>query len=67
MNDSILPRGENLRRAVAWLAERHRHDPAAIDEAAQRFDLSALEEEFLLQQWAVLRQGQKPDLAERED
>ncbi|MFP4155252.1 MAG: hypothetical protein ACLFSG_06125 [Halothiobacillaceae bacterium] len=57
MSDTILPRGESLRRALAWLAERQRHDPQAIDEAARRFDLSALEEEFLIRQWEASRGG----------
>ena len=46
--DTLLPAGEALRRAVAWLAEQPRHDGAAIEEAARRFDLTPAEEEFLL-------------------
>lgn len=52
MIDQVVPEGENLRRALAWLAAEGRHDLAAIDEAARRFDLSALDEEFLLRQRA---------------
>lgn len=48
MSDDILPHGEGLRRAVRWLSEQGRHDAAAIEEAARRFDLTPLEEEFLL-------------------
>lgn len=44
----VQPRGEGLRRAVRWLSDEGRHDPAAIEEASRRFDLSPLEEEFLL-------------------
>lgn len=52
----IIPEGEDLRRALAWLSERRREDPAAaraklIDEAALRFDLSPVDVEFLLRQW----------------
>jgi hypothetical protein len=47
-HDSILPPGESLRRAVRWLGEQGRHDPAAIEEAARRFDLAPADEEFLL-------------------
>ena len=47
-HDSILPHGEALRRAVRWLGEQQRHDAAAIEEAARRFDLTPTEEEFLL-------------------
>jgi hypothetical protein len=45
---SLLPEGEALRRAVAWLAEQPRRDGATIEEASRRFDLSPLEEAFLL-------------------
>ena len=37
-----------LRQALRWLSDEGRHDAAAIDEASRRFDLSPLEEEFLL-------------------
>lgn len=47
-NGSGLPEGEGLRRAVRWLAEQRRHDAAAIEEASRRFDLSPVEEGFLL-------------------
>ena len=45
----VQPRGEGLRRAVRWLSDEGRHDAAAVEEACRRFDLSPLEEEFLLQ------------------
>lgn len=48
-------RGENLRRAVRWLSDERRHDAAAIEEASRRFDLSPLEEEFLLREAARQR------------
>ena len=44
----IVSKGERLRRAVAWLSDVRRHDAAAVEEAARRFDLSPLQEEFLL-------------------
>ena len=44
----ILPVGEGLRRALGWLSELGRHDAAAIEEAARRFDLSPMDEDFLL-------------------
>ena len=50
---SIHPRGERLRRAIRWLSEEGRHDGAALEEAARRFDLTPLEENFL---WAHFRQ-----------
>jgi len=57
----IVPRGEALRHAVAWLSERGAWTPALIEQACQRFDLSPTDEEFLLHE--VLRwqkQGKPP-------
>lgn len=51
-SDGIQPRGERLRRAVRWLSEQGRHDAAAIEDAASRFDLTPLEENFL---WSHFR------------
>ena len=42
------PPGDGLRRAIRWLSDQRRHDPAAIEEASLRFDLNPVEEEFLL-------------------
>jgi len=52
----MVPEGEDLRRALRWLAERRLEDPKAprgklIDEAALRFDLSPVDVEFLLREW----------------
>jgi hypothetical protein len=49
--DSLLPHGEALRRAVRWLGEQPQHDLATLEEAARRFDLTPLEEQFLLEQF----------------
>ena len=46
----ILPKGEALRRAVAWLAHEGPWTPELIEQASQRFDLSPTEEEFLLEE-----------------
>jgi hypothetical protein len=46
----ILPKGEALRRAVAWLAHQGPWTPELIEQASQRFDLSPIEEEFLLEE-----------------
>jgi hypothetical protein len=59
MSDDILPHGEGLRRALRWLSEQGRHDAAAIEEAARRFDLTPLEEDFLLTHFSV--RGKDPD------
>lgn len=42
------PAGQGLRNAVRWLSASGRHDPEAIEDACRRFDLSPLDEEFLL-------------------
>ena len=46
--DSMIPAGESLRRAVAWLAEQAIRDAGAVEEASRRFNLSPLDEQFLL-------------------
>ncbi len=53
----LMPHGEALRRALRWLDDRAREDPKlnrarAISEAAQRFDLGPMEEDFLQRNWA---------------
>lgn len=42
------PARQGLREALRWLSEAGRHDAFAIEEACRRFDLSPLDEEFLL-------------------
>jgi hypothetical protein len=44
----LLPEREELRRAVAWLIEQPSRDSRTIEEASRRFDLSPLDEDFLL-------------------
>lgn len=56
-DSSLLPRGEGLRRAVRWLAEQRRHDLAAVEEAARRFDLSPRDEDFLIARFVVPDSG----------
>lgn len=48
--DPVVPRGEPLRRALAWIAEQGRCDAAVVEAAALRFDLAPRDEEFLLRQ-----------------
>ena len=45
---SLLPDHEGLRRAVEWLIGQPQRDARTIEEAARRFDLSPVDEEFLL-------------------
>jgi len=53
MSDSILPHGENLRRAVQWISDRGKHDRDAIEKASVQFDLTPQEEEFLLKHFKM--------------
>jgi hypothetical protein len=48
MNKGILPHGERIRRAIRWISGQSHHDSATIEEASQLFDLSPIEEDFLL-------------------
>jgi hypothetical protein len=48
----LVPKGDALRHAVAWLAEQGEWTPARIEEAARRYDLDPLDEEFLLREFA---------------
>jgi hypothetical protein len=45
---SLLPEHEDLRRAVQWLATQTSWNAKIIEEASLRFDLSPIDEEFLL-------------------
>ena len=56
--DSLLSEGEGLRRAVAWLADQPVRDLATIEEASWRFNLSPLDEEFLLQHFRNPARGE---------
>ncbi len=47
----IIPRGEALRKAFRWLAEQDHIDSRAVEQAARRFDLSPLEEDFLVREF----------------
>lgn len=50
-NSSFRPEHDALRRALAWLAEQHAHTPGLIEEACQRFDVTPVDEEFLLHEY----------------
>jgi hypothetical protein len=55
MGRTVVPQGEQLRRAVAWLAGQGPWTAELIDQACQRFDLSPVDEEFLLREWRRMR------------
>jgi hypothetical protein len=52
----LVSRGAALRHAVGWLAEQGDWSPPLIEEACRRFDISPLDEEFLLVQYRRLRE-----------
>jgi hypothetical protein len=54
---SLLPEHEGLRRAVQWLAAQTTWDAKTIEEASRRFDLSPIDEEFLLRTFRDARRG----------
>ena len=54
---SLLPEHEGLRRAIRWLATQKSRDVGTIDEASRLFDLSPIDEEFLLRHFREAGQG----------
>lgn len=48
----LTPHGESLRRAIRYLSDFQLHDRPSLEEVAFRFDLSPLEQEFLLRYFA---------------
>jgi hypothetical protein len=54
---SLLPEREGLRRAVQWLAAQQSRDARLIEEASRRFDLSPIDEDFLLQHFRDAAHG----------
>jgi hypothetical protein len=51
-NNTILPEGENLRRALRWISEQGSHSLPVIEEASVRFDLSPADADFLIRHFA---------------
>lgn len=56
----VVPEGEALRRAVRWLSEHRPITASRVNDAAERFDLSPLEEEFLLREFCAGRLPPRP-------
>ena len=46
----VVPKGEALRRAIAWLVGQGAWSLDLVEQACQRFDLSPAEEEFLIRE-----------------
>jgi hypothetical protein len=55
----IAPKGDTLRRAIAWLAEQREQTPGLIEEACRRFDVAPADEEFLLREYRRVVEGGK--------
>ena len=55
----LLPEHEGLRRAVQWLATQTSWDAKIIEEASLRFDLSPIDEDFLLRHFRDAGHGSK--------
>jgi len=55
----LVSKGEALRRTIAWLAEHPGWTLERIEEACQRFDLSPVDEEFLIQEFRRRREGRE--------
>lgn len=56
----IMPQGEALARALRWLDDRVKEDPKLdrsklVSDASIRFDLTPMDEEFLLTNWVRQR------------
>ena len=47
-DSSLMPEGENLRRAIQWISDQQKHDPKTIEAASVQFDLTPAEEAFLI-------------------
>lgn len=54
---SLLPEHEGLRQAVRWLAMQCSWDAKVIEEASRQFDLSPLDEDFLLRHFCAGKHG----------
>jgi hypothetical protein len=52
----VVSRGEALRHAIAWLAQQEEWSPELIQEACLRFDVSPMDEEFLITENRRLRE-----------
>jgi hypothetical protein len=61
----VPPAGQALRGALRWLSQTGRHDAAAVEEACRRFDLSPLDEEFLLAEARRVRESADGASADR--
>ena len=56
-NNTILPEGENLRRALRWISEKGSLSLPVIEEASIRFDLSPADADFLIRHFAQVKEA----------
>ena len=62
---SIQPDGQAIRNAVQWISDRRRENPDAVvatlvDEAAIKFDLSPVDQNFLWNTLTTLKDKPEP-------
>lgn len=72
MQHAFLPEGEHVRRAVRWLADSRLGDDTRtalelVGEACLRFDLSPLEEEWMLRTFTSYAPAQSEAASETPD
>ncbi|MDA8239976.1 MAG: hypothetical protein M0Z67_06350 [Nitrospiraceae bacterium] len=61
---SILPEGEQLRRAIKWISDQQLENPKAglpelIGEACLKFDLSPKDSDLLVNFYADMKKGKR--------
>jgi len=61
---SMLPEGEQFRKAIKWISDERRDNPGAglfilIEKACLKFDLSPKEGDFLMQ-FFIEKDSEKP-------
>ena len=60
-DSSLIPEGENLRRAIQWISEQNKHDAKTIESASVQFDLTPLEEAFLMRHFRISKAKNSTD------
>ncbi|QBQ55290.1 hypothetical protein [Nitrosococcus wardiae] len=54
----LLPRGEELRKALRWLWEQGEITGKTIEQASRQYNLSPLEEDFLIRKFLQKKEPQ---------
>lgn len=57
--EDVTPKGAHVRKAIQWISDKRQYEPETcgplatlIEEAAERFDISPKDEEFLFRFFA---------------